>query len=271
MVCGDAARSMRETAHGWRKPEWVHREVLRLAVFLKSCRAVAEAFNRIHGHDMTVSRGFVNNVCRANRELLTYRRRAMRGRPPWPVPRNEIWAMDLTQLPAANDEKITALGLIDHGTRRELCLQVVMRKCTWTLLGHLCLAIAKHGKPRVIKTDNEAMFTGRLWKLALRWASIRHRRSRPWQPWENGRIERFFGTLKSAVHGRVFPSRVVAQQVLDEFSDFYNHARPHQNLGGLTPIEAWNGQTRKDVMRRTGCGQWVQALGGRLVAYHLRV
>jgi len=29
--------------------------------------------------------------------------------------------------------------------------------------------------------------------------------------------------------------------VLSEFRFFYNHVRPHQNLAGLTPAEAWAG------------------------------
>jgi hypothetical protein len=45
---------------------------------------------------------------------------------------------------------------------------------------------------------------------------------------------------------------------------------PHQNLGGLTPMEAWQGQTRADVMRRAGRGEWVSALDGRLFGYRLR-
>jgi putative transposase len=267
----DAVDSLSEPTHGRRKPDWVRREVLRLAVFLVSCRTTANAFNRLYGQRMTVSHGFVHELCRANQALLAHRRRAMRRRPPLSVPRNATWAMDLTQLPMVAGAKVTVLGLIDHGTRRVLCLRAVANKCTWTLLGHLCLAIAEHGKPRTIRTDNEGMFTGPLWQRALRWAGIRRQRIDPGCPWQNGRIERFFGTTKEALRGLIFPGQAVAQQVLDEFAGFYNHARPHRGLGALTPMEAWRGETRQDVKRKAGCGQWVQSLNGRLVAYHLRL
>lgn len=59
------------------------------------------------------------------------------------------------------------------------------------------------------------------------------------------------------------------QATLNEFKAFYNQIRPHQNLGGLTPDEAWHGQTLAEVQRTNAQtqGQWVQALGGLLVGY----
>lgn len=90
----------------------------------------------------------------------------------------------------------TVLGIDDHGSRVVVRLEHLPRKCTWTLLGKLCLTIAEHGTPRAIGTDNESMFTSGLWTRALRWMGIRHQRREPGCPWENGRIERFFGTLK---------------------------------------------------------------------------
>lgn len=59
-------------------------------------------------------------------------------------------------------------------------------------------------------------------------------------PWENGRIERFFGTFKAAItriliEGADLPHRLI------EFRAFYNHVRTHQHLGGRTPAEAWSG------------------------------
>jgi putative transposase len=164
----------------------------------------------------------------------------------------------------------TVLGLIDRGSRRLLALKTLPRKCTWTLLGHLCLAIADHGKPHAVRTDNEGMFTSPLWAAALRWAGIRHQRIEPGCPWQNGCIERLFGTLKPVLRGLILPTAQALQQALGEFTAFYNAVRVHQNLGRLTPMEAWRGQTRVDVMRRAGRGEWVSALGGQLFGYRSR-
>lgn len=182
---------------------------------------------------------------------------------------NLEWALDLTVVKQCG-RKHMVLGHIDRGSRRLLALKTLPCKCTWTLLGHLCLAIAEHGQPRSVRTDNEGMFTSTLWAAALRWAGIRHQRIEPGCPWQNGCIERLFGTLKPLLRGLILPSAQALQQALGEFTAFYNEVRVHQNLGGLTPMEAWRGETRVDVMRRAGRGEWVSALDGRLFGYRLR-
>jgi putative transposase len=75
-------------------------------------------------------------------------------------------------------------------------MHTVINKKSWTLLGHVCLAIGRYGKPKAIRTDNEAVFTSRLFKLFLTVAGIKHQRTHLHSPWQNGRIERLFGTLK---------------------------------------------------------------------------
>jgi transposase InsO family protein len=53
---------------------------------------------------------------------------------------------------------------------------------SWTLLGHLFLAIGKYGKPRALRTDNEACFVSRTFRVALALAGVRHQRSDPGCP-----------------------------------------------------------------------------------------
>ena len=120
-------------------------------------------------------------------------RRALKHRVPPALPRNLVWAMDLTGKTDTQGRTHTILGLLDHGSRGLLDLAALPDKCSWTLLGHLFLAIGKYGKPRAIRTDNEACFTSRVFRVVLRLAGIRHQRSDPGCPWQNGRIERLFG------------------------------------------------------------------------------
>ena len=50
---------------------------------------------------------------------------------------------------------------------------------------------------------------------------------------------------------------------LIEFKAFYNHARPHQHLGGHTPAQAWRGSSKgqgkgelTQLWKRTLCGYY---------------
>jgi putative transposase len=271
----DSVSLPRDASGHWRAtPLWAEREILRLAVFVRSCRRVADAFNAIHGHRRTIGKSTVAKICRAHATEIATRRRRMRRTPPAAVPVRTRWSLDLS---FAGDPELAQpnciLGILDQGSRALLRLRALPRKCTWTLLGHLCLTIAEHGLPESIRADNESMFTSRLWKAALRLAGIRRERIRVRHPWQNGRVERCFGTLKAALrdvatHGVILKGGL--QGTLDEFASFYNHVRVHQGLAGLTPAQAWRGLTLADVRRHAGRGRWVQALGGVLLGYHIR-
>ena len=87
-------------------------------------------------------------------------------------------------------------------------------------------------------------------------------------PWQNGRIERLFGTLKPLLRHLVISSTAALQSALEEFMQFYNHARPHQNIDGLTPAQKWNGLNKVDLMQTPPKrALLVQALDGLLVGY----
>ncbi|MDX1999988.1 MAG: hypothetical protein SF066_19905 [Thermoanaerobaculia bacterium] len=83
------------------KPAWARREVIRLKSLLPDdgCHKIADRYNRLHeGGGQRVGKSCVADVIRDHQlEILDLRRR--RKRPPRRIPRNLIWAMDLTFLP----------------------------------------------------------------------------------------------------------------------------------------------------------------------------
>ncbi len=180
-------------------------------------------------------------------------------------------AIDWTFHTSAAAQPQTLLGIIDHGSRLLLRLRVAVNKSSWTVLGHVCLAIGRYGKPKAIRTDNEAMFNSRLFRGFLRVAGIRHQRTQLHSPWQNGRIERLFATLKPVLRA-LNPLRPNAlPPVLDEFRWFYNYIRTHDNLDGRTPIQAWNRITWADLAQNPPKAVVeVQALGGLCTGYHIR-
>jgi putative transposase len=270
----DACDKTECTPHSRRKPDWVVQEVLRLKVLMATggCRKVAATFNRLHGAQQhTVGKSFVAHCVKSHQHALVQLRRELHRKRPHPVSVNAVWAMDLTFCMGASGRQHTALGIMDHGSRVLSCLTTVMNRCSWTLLGHLCLAIGRYGKPVKLRTDNERIFTSFVFTTFLKLAGIGHQRIQTCAPWQNGRIERLFGTLKPLLRQLVIPSAAALQMALEEFTLFYNHVRPHQNLAGLTPAEKWNGYCTADIEytppKRTVL---VQALEGLMMGYYLR-
>jgi transposase InsO family protein len=136
------------------------------------------------------------------------------------------------------------------------------------LARHLCLAIGKYGKPAALRSDNASVLTSRLFRTALLLFGIRHQRSDVGAPWQNGRIERLFGTLKEKLDRWTVTDAGQLERSLALFSIWYNDVRPHQTLGGLTPREAWDGI---DIERRPARkAEWFSAWDGLLTGFVIR-
>ena len=233
------------------KPEAVREKLLYLCAHLDGagCRTVADVFNRWHGGWLTVGKTLVWEFRREHEAEIHERLRQRKGCRPRFVPVGQSWALDLTFIRSPFGMTFTVLGILDAGSRKLLRLEVLPTKRALVILGHLLIAIGTHGLPKVIRTDNEAMFTSKPWLATLKALGIAHRRGPPRQPWRNGRIERWFGTLKAALRGWRFATAQALQAALDRFARLYNEFRPHQALDGLTPEEVWQGWTMVDVRR----------------------
>ena len=97
-----------------------------------------------------------------------------------------------------------------------------------------------------VMTDNDMMFTMRFafhshrltrFEQALKSAGIEHRLIRPRSPESNGKVERFIKTIDDECFRIVRPPSSRARVgALKLFLEYYNHARPHQSLGGESPV-----------------------------------
>jgi putative transposase len=228
------------------KRPWVRDEVLRLKARMPKdgCRVVALAFNFLHGRRETVGKTYVANTLRRHAEEVLRLRRELKHRKPRPLPRNVIWGLDLTYLPG---RRPPILAILDHGTRACLLLAELRTKSAIALVRAVVTAARKYGLPRSIRTDNEANFCSLTFRAALWLLGVRHRRTAPHCPWQNGRVEKYFATFKDRMLPRladlraVGPEPVSLQGELDLFRLWHNHVRPHQHLDGCRPAEAWDG------------------------------
>ena len=225
------------------KPPWVIEAVLRLyAEGGKSYRNVADEFNRFHVHKgMTVCLNtvyaWVQKYCS---EMETVHRET-RNRFPAYAPANLRWCLDGTGKVDALGVQHFILAIIDYGTRFNPVLARLEQANAQTILEHIAAAVDQFGKPRIIRTDNASVFRSAIFEEGLAALRIRHEFSEPGKPWQNGRIERLFLTLKQRLN-RIMPENGAAlDKLLAEFSCWYNTVRPHQHLHGFTPMEVWTG------------------------------
>ena len=67
---------------------------------------------------------------------------------------------------------------------------------------------------------------------------ITHRYTRPYRPQTNGKVERFWRTLnEDLLDGTPFETPADLKDELLQYLLYYNTARPHQALGGKTPLQ----------------------------------
>ena len=206
---------------------------------------LAEVFNRRFAERrISVSKSYVANVLRQATVEIVRLRREGKHRVPRAMPINRVWAMDLTGKTDLAGRQRMLLGVLDHGSRACLRLTALGDKRSLTILRELLVAFRRFGLPRGIRVDNEACFNSRLMKAALRCLGIHLQTTALHCPWQNGRMERFFGTLKRTLDRIAIEDGDDLRVKLVEFRAWYNHARPHQHLDGHTPAEVWSGRPK---------------------------
>ena len=258
--------------HSPQKPEWLKVEIIRLKALMPQagCRTIADICNRrfAASRQVTIGKTYVHQLLQRHRYEIQILRRHLKHRPPKAVPRNRIWGVDITGKTDTQGRLHALLGIIDHGSRALLHLQVLPNKTSHTVLAYLKDIVRTHGKPKAIRTDNEAIFTSKAFRQGLKLLGIRHQRTEPGCPWQNGRIERLFGTLKQKLDQWQVPGMAQLNRDLTIFRYWYNHIRPHQNLNGLTPAEAWS---KIDPFAKPPRQEhWFTAWDGLLTGYELR-
>lgn len=163
----------------------------------------------------------------------------------------ELLHLDLKYLPALENRPEFEYAAIDDFSREGLALVAGERStiAATRFLEHVLTQLPY--RVEAVMTDNDMMFTMRYafhanrltrFEQALKSAGIEHRLIRPRSPESNGKVERFIKTIDDECFRIVRPHSSRARiGALKLFLEYYNYARPHQSLGGASPV------TRRDA------------------------
>lgn len=147
---------------------------------------------------------------------------------------NHVWAIDISYIPMSKGH-LYLTAIIDvysryivgwglHNTlEAENCKEVLER------------AIAEHGEPEIINSDQGNQFTSKVWEECFVGREIKVSMDGKGRDIDNIFIERFWRTIKyEYIYMRSFESGTELHKGIREWICYYNEHRFHQSLGERT-------------------------------------
>jgi len=110
-----------------------------------------------------------------------------------------------------------------------------------TAIGVLRRAVAwfatRGVKTERVLSDNGSCYRSHAWRDTCTELGIKHKRTRPYRPQTNGKIERFHRTLAAGwAFQRLYLSESARRKALPAWLHEYNHHRPHTAIGKVPPV-----------------------------------
>ena len=88
-----------------------------------------------------------------------------------------------------------------------------------------------------VLSDNGSAYKSHAWRDACNELAIVHKRTRPYRPQTNGKIERFHRTLADGwAFKKFYNSESARRKAMPAWIHEYNHHRPHTAIGKVPPI-----------------------------------
>lgn len=176
----------------------------------------------------------------------------------YPAP-NACWQLDATEYVLTQGRTCVIFQLLDDHSRLALASHVADAETSEAALAVVRQAIAVHGVPQRLLTDNGTALnpSRRGWngKLVTHLASlgVEAITGKPGHPTTQGKNERFHQTLMQWLNKQPLAATLQElQKQIDHFDHIYNTQRPHQGLPGrITPLQAWQATPVADPPRPT--------------------
>jgi transposase InsO family protein len=166
---------------------------------------------------------------------------------------NQVWCADFKgDFKLGNGQRCYPLTITDLASRKILACVALAGTTTEGAREVFQRAFRRYGLPESIRTDNGIPFATtngmagvsvlNVWWLRL---GIRHERIDLGHPEQNGAHERMHRTLKEEAVFPVLGTMRAQQRRFDRFRRTFNHVRPHEALGQLTPDSAYRRSVRE--------------------------
>jgi len=159
---------------------------------------------------------------------------------------NDLWQMDIMGFCIRDSHKIYLISALDDCSRMIVGWGLFRDQSAENVLEVLRGALARHGAPREILTDQGAQF--KHWggvtqfEKLLGKLQIEHIKARAHHPQTCGKIEAFHKSIhRELIDKEFFISEVQAVEKIARFIEHYNYARPHTALDGFTPSDRYFG------------------------------
>jgi len=149
---------------------------------------------------------------------------------------NQVWSADITYIPMPQGF-MYLVAIMDWFSRYVLAWQL-----SNTLDGYFCLDVLQQAlsqeQPDVFNTDQGAQFTAHDFTACLEKANIRISMDGRGRALDNIFIERLWRSVKyEDIYLKDYATVSQLEAGLADYFQLYNHQRPHQSLGYLTPVE----------------------------------
>ena len=128
-----------------------------------------------------------------------------------------------------DDHSRVVYSEVHSDERKETAIAVLRRAVFWFLARGVVI--------EEVISDNGSCYRSKEWREACRDLDIKPRRTKPYRPQTNGKIERFHRTLGAGwAYARLYASESARRNALGAWIHHYNHHRPHTATGNRPPI-----------------------------------
>jgi transposase InsO family protein len=164
------------------------------------------------------------------------RRGVSTGLPTQATHRGQVWTWDFVADATVHGGVLRMLTVLDEHTKEVHVLRPERRIGSADVIALVKAAIAQHGAPEFIRSDNGSEFIAHDPQRWLADQQIKTIYITPASPWENGFVESFHSRFRDEClnRGQLW-TLTEARVVIEDFRQDYHAHRPHSSLGYQSP------------------------------------